>query len=89
MLAQELTVELPDISHILTEDDEPVDNRFSEKQQRLLTESLNSSWKPGRLFVAAANVGIFYAVHQPPLVPDMLLSLDVCLLDISFYVSYS
>ena len=31
--AQLLTAELPDISHIITEDDEPVDNRFSEKQQ--------------------------------------------------------
>jgi len=79
--AQLLTAELPDISHIITEDDEPVDNWFSEKQQRLLAESLNSSWKPGRLFIAAANVGIFYAVHQPPIVPDMFLSLDVQLAD--------
>jgi len=47
----------------------------------LLTESLNSSWKPGRLFIAAANVGIFYAVHQPPIVPDLFLSLDVQLAD--------
>lgn len=78
---QLLTAELPDISHIITEDDEPVDNWFSEKQQRLLAESLNSSWKPGRLFIAAANVGIFYAVHQPPIVPDMFLSLDVQLAD--------
>jgi Uma2 family endonuclease len=50
---------------------------FSEKQQRLLTEPLYSSWDPGRLFLAAANVGLFYAVRQPPLVPDAFLSLDV------------
>ncbi len=67
----------PDISHIITEDDQPVDNIFSEKQQRLLAESLNSSWRPGKPFVAFANVGIFYALHHPPIVPDMFLSMDV------------
>jgi Uma2 family endonuclease len=71
---------VPNIDHIVTEDDTPVDNLFSEKQQRLLTEPLYSSWSgPGedRPFLAAANVGVFYAVHQPPLVPDVFLSLDV------------
>jgi hypothetical protein len=47
----EEVVELPiDVSalveNIVTEDDEPLDNLFSEKQQRLLTESLYSSWTP-------------------------------------------
>lgn len=69
--------EPPDISHIVTEDDTPVDNMFSEKQQRLLAGSLNASWKPGRPFIAASNVGIFNALHQPPIVPDMFLSLGV------------
>ena len=36
---------LPDVSHLVTEDDEPLDNLPSEKQQRLLTETLYSSWK--------------------------------------------
>ncbi len=72
-----LTAEYLDISHIITEDDTPVDNIFSEKQQRLLAESLNSSWKPGRPFLAAADVGIFHSPNQPPIVPDMFLSLDV------------
>lgn len=76
-----LLAEAPDISHIITEDDTPVDNIFSEKQQRLLAESLNTCWKPGRPFVAASNVGIFYAINQPPIVPDMFLSLDVQLAD--------
>ena len=67
----------PSIDHLVTEDDVPVDNILSEKQQRLLTEPLYSSWNPGRLFLATANVGLFFAVRQPPLVPDMLLSLDV------------
>ncbi|MGE0085549.1 MAG: Uma2 family endonuclease [Desulfococcaceae bacterium] len=70
-------VPVPDLTHIITEDDTPVDNIFSEKQQRLLSESLNLSWKPGTPFIAAANVGIFYALHEPPIVPDMFLSLDV------------
>jgi Uma2 family endonuclease len=70
----------PNIDHIVTEDDTPVDNIFSEKQQRLLTEPLYSSWSgPGaeRIFMAAANVGVFAAVSQLPLVPDVFLSLDV------------
>ena len=79
-----LTVEEPmyeiDVEHLVTEDDEPVDNIFSEKQQRLLTETLYSSWEgpgDGRKFFAAANIGVFYMVKAAPLVPDVLLSLDV------------
>jgi Uma2 family endonuclease len=70
----------PNVDHLVTEDDTPVDNLFSEKQQRLLTEPLYSSWAgpgEGRSFVAMANVGLYYAVRQPPFVPDVLLSLDV------------
>ncbi len=67
----------PDLSDIITEDDTPVANFFVEKQQRLLAGSLNSSWKPGRPFIAFANVGIFYDLKQPPLVPNMFLSMDV------------
>ncbi len=70
----------PDVSHLITEDDEPVDNVFSEKQQRLLTEPLYSSWPgPGdnRKFLACANVGVFNVARNPAIVPDMLLSLDV------------
>ncbi len=70
-------IEAPDISHIITEDDEPVDNIFSEKHQRLLAGALNCSWKPGRPFVAFANVGLFYGLYLPPIVPDMFLSMDV------------
>jgi Uma2 family endonuclease len=67
----------PDISHIITEDDTPVDNILSERQQRLLTQALHSSWKPNKPFIALANVGLFYALRKPPLVPDMLLAVDV------------
>ncbi len=71
----------PCVDHLVTEDDTPVDNVFSEKQQRLLTEPLYSSWSrpDGQKFVALANVGLFFAIRQPPYVPDMLLSLDVTL----------
>ncbi|MCP4349968.1 MAG: Uma2 family endonuclease [Desulfobacterales bacterium] len=74
---KQITDEWPDISGIVTEDDTPVDNLFSEKQQRLLTDSLNSSWKPGRYFLSAADVGIFYDPDEPPIVPDVFMSLDV------------
>src|SRR5207244_3179825 len=68
----------PNVEDLVTEDDTPVDNIYSEKQQRLLTEPLYSSWSAGgRSFLAAANVGMFYAVKQPPIVPDVFLSLDV------------
>ena len=78
---QAVPVELyPVVDHLVTEDDAPVDNVFSEKQQRLLTEPLHSSWTAAgqpRPFVAMANVGLFSDVHRPALVPDALLSLDV------------
>lgn len=75
----------PDISSIVTEDDAPLDNFPSEKQQRLLTEPLYSSWSgpplsedgAKRPFVAAANVGLFASVNEPAIVPDVLLSVDV------------
>jgi Uma2 family endonuclease len=70
----------PDIQDLITEDDTPVDNLPSEKNRRLLTEPLYSSWAgpgEGRPFLAAANVGIFYLARSPAIVPDVFLSLDV------------
>ncbi len=69
-----------DIETLVTEDDAPVDNMPSEKQQRLLTDPLYSSWSgpgAGRTFLAAANVGVFPEPRNPAIVPDMFLSLDV------------
>lgn len=71
---------IPNIDDLVTEDDAPVDNILSEKQQRLLTESLNSSWAgpgDGRSFLTLANVGLFFGMHEPPLVPDVMLAVDV------------
>jgi len=71
--------DIPNLDNFVTEDDTPVDNIFVEKQQRLLVEPLYSSWSPkdGQPFLALANVGLFYIVSEPPLVPDMMLSLGV------------
>lgn len=74
------------VAELITEDDTPVDNPFSEKQQRLLTETLYKGWTPppdeehpqgGRVFWGAANVGLFPVVKNPAIVPDVFLSLDV------------
>jgi Uma2 family endonuclease len=71
--------ELVDCERLVTEDDTPVDNFPSEKQQRLLVQTLYDSWKTpdGAPFLAAANVGLFYSVKEPALVPDLLLSTGV------------
>ncbi len=71
---------LPDLSLIQTEDGAPLDNIFAERQASMLVESLRSSWPgPGgdRPFFVTSNVGLFYAGKVPPVVPDVMLSLDV------------
>ena len=70
---------MPNLDDLVTTDDTPVDSIYAEKEQRLLTEPLYSSWAgpgEGRPFLALANVGWFHTWKQPPLVPDALLSLD-------------
>ena len=66
-----------DISHLVIEDDTPVDNFQSAQQQRLLVEPLYSSRALPIPFLADANVGLFYKLKGDPIVPDMLLSLGV------------
>ncbi|KAF0248775.1 MAG: hypothetical protein FD167_1820 [bacterium] len=68
-----------DISQLITEDDESVDNFLTEKQERLLTEPLYSCWKPhnNRSFLVAANVGVFNSIYLSAIVPDVFLSMDV------------
>ena len=72
-----ISVDPPTIEHITTEDDTPVDNLFSAKQQRLLVEPIYSSWDNHISRVADANVGIFRTPYTLPVVLDMFLSLDV------------
>ena len=67
----------PDISHIVIEDDTPVDNFQSAKQQRLLVEPLYASWACPAPFIADSNIGLFYALKESPIVPDAFLSLEV------------
>jgi Uma2 family endonuclease len=68
----------PDLSHLITEDDAPVDNRYSERQMRLLTNPLFESWDQGKPFEALTDVGLFSKPdNESVVVPDFLLSLGV------------
>ncbi len=72
------------VENLVTEDDEPVD-MFASRNHTLLVSPLYDSWTPPldpetgrpRKFLACSNVGVFPGVRQPPLVPDMFLSMDV------------
>lgn len=69
-----------DYSLFVTEDDTPLDSFYQERQQRLLVEPLYAAWgghPPGTPWVAAANVGIFYARKAPAVVPDAFISTGV------------
>lgn len=74
------------IENLITEDDKPVDNIPSAKQQRLLVTPLYDSWTPPpsedapeekRKFLADADIGIYRTPYDDPVAPDMLLTLDV------------
>jgi Uma2 family endonuclease len=66
-----------DYEQFVTEDDTPVDNLFSEAQQRLYIDPLHANKWTDRPFMACSNVGIYYAPKEFPVVPDMFLSFDV------------
>ena len=66
-----------DTSHLVIEDDTPVDNFQSAQQQRLLIDALYSAQAIPLPFIAEANVGVFYQLKGDPIVPDVLLSLGV------------
>ncbi|MBI2372599.1 MAG: Uma2 family endonuclease [Deltaproteobacteria bacterium] len=78
-------VEEPDISHIVIDDGEPVDNLISERQKHLFVEPLYGSYSGPppkadglpRPFFAGSNIGLFAAIRGLPLVPDAFLSVDV------------
>ena len=70
----------PDTSHLITEDDEPLDSVFQERQQKILVDVLGEEQFAGRPFVALSNVGLFFSIREQAVVPDMMLSLDVRLL---------
>jgi Putative restriction endonuclease len=76
---------VPDISAVVIEDDTPVDNIFTEKQEGLLKGPLYASWSGPppeddqipRTFEVFANVGLFISPHEKAIVPDVMLSVDV------------
>lgn len=80
--------ETPDVENLVIDDEAPV-GILREKQQRLLTEPLYSSWSgppplddgEARRFAALANVGLFAMEGEQPVVPDVMLSLDVAIAD--------
>lgn len=77
---EDLEIAPPDISQLEIEDGQPVDSIHSERGQRLLSEAPYVGWEgpgEGRTFVVHTNVGIFSSTSEPPIVPDVLLSLDV------------
>jgi hypothetical protein len=70
---------VPDVTDLVIEDGAPVDSQFVAKLYKILTDSLAVPWPglaPGRPYLALANVGLFHTYGKPPLVPDMMLSLD-------------
>jgi Uma2 family endonuclease len=74
----------PRVDHLIIEDEEPMENIFFEKQERLLTEPLYCSWEgpgEGAPFAVFANVGLFPEPRQSPLVPDVMLSTEVRVAD--------
>jgi len=66
-----------DYNSFVTEDDAPVDNLLSERQQQLLTDALYASWIYDKPYEACSNVGIYENPPDVPIVPDMFLSLNV------------
>lgn len=69
----------PSVEHLVIDVNEPSDI-YSVRQRWLLVSPLYASWSgpgDGRSFLALANVGLFFSVNRPPVVPDALLSLDV------------
>lgn len=68
-----------DYEQFITEDDAPVDSIYAERQHRLLLDPLCASWSApgGQPHVAFTDVGVFYAVDKPAVVPDIFVSLGV------------
>lgn len=70
----------PRTEDLIVEDDTPVDSLFAEMQMRLLPESLNGGgWSPpdGKRFKIFADVGLFYDKTGVPVVPDVMLTMDM------------
>lgn len=75
----------PKIENLVPPTQKPLTTIFAERQQRLLVESLYASRDKVRSdvqpFVAFANMGFYYAVYAPPLVPDVMITVKASLPD--------
>ncbi len=70
----------PKVDHLITEDDTPVENFYSEKQGKFGTSALYDAGEPfgaGRKFIAVSDVALYNSPDEPPQVPDIMVSLDV------------
>lgn len=75
---------LAKVEQLVTEDDEPAESFYIEKQRCFLTQTLYDACQQvnqGCTFLACANVGLFYHIDYLPLVPDVMVSLNVQLPD--------
>jgi Uma2 family endonuclease len=68
----------PDISHLILDDDTPVDSLYSERLMRFLPTCLFDSWQHGKPFIALSDVGLFSTPsNETVIVPDFMLALGV------------
>ena len=69
----------PKIDHLVTEDDAPWIMSTPKSSKSCWPEALYTSWAgPGIIDpFQLANVGIYASNKEPPIVPDLLLSLDI------------
>jgi Uma2 family endonuclease len=69
----------PDTSLLVTHDDQPLDNMYVERQQKLLSQVLAEGWAApeGKKFLVFQNVGLFHKYSAPPVVPDFMMTLSV------------
>ena len=58
---EDLEFSAPDLRDVITEDDTPVDNLISEKQQRLLTTTLYNSFVTDFPFLLVRQTSCFFA----------------------------
>jgi Uma2 family endonuclease len=80
MSADASTPHLPPLDNLIVEDGLPVETIYLEKLYRLLTDTLYVSWAgpgEGHSFMVFSNVGVFFEVRNPALVPDVMLAIDV------------
>jgi Putative restriction endonuclease len=85
--------QVPDVEPLVISDGKPLDSFYQSALLRLLVNALYASWTgPGddRPWLAVSDVGLFSSPKLPPIVPDVMLSLDVSRgTDLSIKENYS